>query len=376
MGKEQVAMKRITKAISLLIVFALAWVIVPKANAEIVVLDPEKTTTFYLEYMDACAVEGQITFSNPAIISSISYDMSESNMEGAVENGVIFLYSPEPAGVSGKVGITVTVHSGAAKGASCDVVFQYAVTEPGSTLPGATQVVTNTVTVSTAGAEPTTPPTTPTQPGSKVDTSMLQFQISVAEKLTSYDYTKETWANVASALNNAYSKLTSKSQKEVDNATAQLKQALAKLRSMDYSALSEALTEASKMPQHPEFEAAWIRFMQALENARVQRTSGDQEAVNAATEELLASKAALDEALGVLATPDEVEKPVLVPTEPDYPYCNNFLHIVFLILMIASMVLNLALFAIIVMYLVKKQLNKRDTTPLVEYNIDDDDAEN
>lgn len=369
-------MKRITKAISLLIVFALAWVIVPKANAEIVVLDPEKTTTFYLEYMDACAVEGQITFSNPAIISSISYDMSESNMEGAVENGVIFLYSPEPAGVSGKVGITVTVHSGAAKGASCDVVFQYAVTEPGSTLPGATQVVTNTVTVSTAGAEPTTPPTTPTQPGSKVDTSMLQFQISVAEKLTSYDYTKETWANVASALNNAYSKLTSKSQKEVDNATAQLKQALAKLRSMDYSALSEALTEASKMPQHPEFEAAWIRFMQALENARVQRTSGDQEAVNAATEELLASKAALDEALGVLATPDEVEKPVFVPTEPDYPYCNNLLHIVFLILMIASMVLNLALFAIIVMYLVKKQLNKRDTTPLVEYNIDDDDAEN
>ena len=84
MGKEQVAMKRITKAISLLIVFALAWVIVPKANAEIVVLDPEKTTTFYLEYMDACAVEGQITFSNPAIISSISYDMSESNMEGYV----------------------------------------------------------------------------------------------------------------------------------------------------------------------------------------------------------------------------------------------------------------------------------------------------
>lgn len=366
-------MKHVTKALCLLFVLSLVLAFAPKASAEIVVLDPEKSTTFTLDYTGVCAVEGQITFSNPSIISKISYDTSKSNMEGAVENGVIFLYSSDPAGVSGKVSITITIHSGAVRGASCDVIVQYATTDPGATVPGATQYLINSITVSTAGAEPTTPPSTkPVKPSGKVDTTQLRAQISVAENLTYYDYTKDTWAEVASALTNARGKLDSQSQSEVDQATARLKQALSKLRSMDYSALIAALASVSDMPQHEEFAPVWQRFVQALENARIQRTSGDQEAVDAATAELIASKQALDEALGILSKPGTVDKPVKVPTEPDYTYCNNPAHTVFLIVMIASIALNLILIAIIVMYLVKKRMNNKDNTPLVEYNIDDD----
>lgn len=371
-------MKRISKVLCLIFAIGLLLCCAPAARAEIVVLDPEQSTTFSLEYEDVCAVEGQITFSNPAIISSIKYDVTNSNMEGLVENGTIFLYSDDPNGVSGRVDITVTLHSGAVKGASCNIIFQYATTAPGSTVPGQMQTVTNTVTVSTAGAEPTDPPATtdppagPTEPPAYADTSALREQISIAENLTYYDYTKETWSVVEAALENAINHLDNRSQAAVDQAAAQLKNALANLKSMDYSELIAAMEGAAEMAQHEDIAQAWNRFVAALENARIQRTSGDQEAVNAAATELNNSKRALIRALEEMGQILEVEVPVEVPTEPDYTYCNNVWHTIVLIIMIASLALNAVLTMVIVMYFVKKHKNKQDNTPLVEYDIDDD----
>lgn len=370
-------MKLKSKVLCLIFVIGLMLSCIPTARAEIIILDPEKSTTFSLEYEDACAVEGQITFSNPSIISSIKYDVTNSNMEGLVENGTVFLYSNDPDGVSGRVDITVTIHSGAVKGASCNIIFQYAITAPGSMVPGQMQTVTNTVTVSTAGAEPTVPPATepptgPTEGPSYADTSALREQISIAENLVYYDYTKDTWAQVASALENAINHLDSQNQAAVDSAASQLKSALANLKSMDYSELIAAMDEAAEMAQHEDISKAWNRFVAALENARVQRTSGDQEAVDAAVTELRNSKKALIRALEEMGQIAEVEVPVEVPVEPNYTYCNNVWHTVFLIVMIASVALNAVLIALVAMYFVKKHKNKQDKTPLVEYNIDDD----
>ena len=371
-------MKILTKALCLVLVMGLLLVAVPTASAEIIILDPEKSTSLTLKYANVCAVEGQIIFSNPSIISNIRYDTTNCNMEGLVENGTIFLYSSKPDGVSGWIDITVTVHSGAIKGASCDITFQYATIAPGETLPGAIQTVTNTVTVSTAGAEPpattTTPSTKPSNP-SYTDTTALRKQIAIAENLTYYDYTKQTWAEVSVALQNARNQLDSRSQTAVDEATNRLKTALSKLKSMDYSALIAAMDKASDMNQHENLPQIWDRFVKALQNARAQRTSGDQAAVDTATEELLSSKTELMNALEELGMVVEVEKLVKVPTEPDHPYCNNISHTVFLIVMIASLVLNAVLAALIALYFIKRHRNKRDNTPLVEYDIDEDNVE-
>lgn len=368
-------MKLKSKVLCLVFVIGLLLTCVPMASAEIMILDPEESTTFTLEYTDVCAVEGQIIFTNPSIISNIKYDITNCNMEGLVENGTIFLYSSDPNGVSGKIDITITIHSGAVKGASCDVIFQYATTGPESTLPGEVQTIVNTVTVSTAGAEPppvTEPPTVPVDPPTYADTTALREQISIAENLTYYDYTRESWADVSAALDNARNHLDSRSQSAVDAATAQLKKALAGLVGMDYSALIAAMEEAADMAQYEDISLTWNRFVQALENARILRTSGDQAAVDAAADELLESKDALLKALEEMGKIVEVEKPVEIPTEPDYTYCNNIWHTILLIVFIASFALNLVLIAIIVFYSVRKRNNQLDNTPLVEYNIDDD----
>lgn len=368
-------MKLKSKVLCLVFVIGLLLTCVPMASAEIMILDPEESTTFTLEYTDVCAVEGQIIFTNPSIISNIKYDITNCNMDGLVENGTIFLYSSDPNGVSGKIDITITIHSGAVKGASCNVIFQYATTAPESTLPGEVQTIVNTVTVSTAGAEPppvTEPPTVPVDPPTYADTTALREQISIAENLTYYDYTRESWADVSAALDNARNHLDSRSQSAVDAATAQLKKALAGLVGMDYSALIAAMEEAADMAQYEDISLTWNRFVQALENARILRTSGDQAAVDAAADELLESKDALLKALEEMGKIVEVEKPVEIPTEPDYTYCNNIWHTILLIVFIASFALNLVLIAIIVFYSVKKRNNQLDKTPLVEYNIDDD----
>ena len=98
-------MKIRSKVLCLVLVMGLLLCSVPIVSAEITILDPEESTTVSLKYTDVCAVQGQIIFSNPSIISNIQYDLSNSNMEGLVENGNIFLYSSDPKGASGRIDI-------------------------------------------------------------------------------------------------------------------------------------------------------------------------------------------------------------------------------------------------------------------------------
>ena len=182
------------------VVLALALCVAPVIHAEVFEVEPGQTATVYLEYTDACAIDGKIEFSDTSIISGVQYDTSGSGMQGLVENGTIFLYANEQTGVSGRIGVTVTIHSGATKG-GCTITFRYAVTAPGSKKPGATQKVTHTVTVGggeTGSQQPTDPSETPTDPkdpsGVYADTSALRVQLNIAKKLTYYDYTKQSWA--------------------------------------------------------------------------------------------------------------------------------------------------------------------------------------
>ena len=328
-----------------------------------------------LEYSNAIAVDGYISFSDDSSISNIQYSVAGSNMVGLVENGRIFLYSDNPEGVTGQVIITVTVHSGAERGSSCNVTIKYAITEPGSQVPGEYKTMTTTVTVKTEAVQPTPGPTATPAPTAtpvpKTDVSKLKEQISIAEQLTSYDYTKESWAKVESALEEARGMLASFVQANVDNATKNLKNALAQLVPMDYTALDAALDSAQVLGNQ-ELAEHWQRFVKALSNARAQRTSGDQEAVDLAVQELLDAKEALIKALEDMEQVIVVEKEVPVEVLPGYTYCNDTKHSIFTIIMIISLVLNAILISLIVFYLVKKHRNERDNTPLVDYDIDED----
>lgn len=374
MRKERIDMKLISRCLVPVLVLVLLLSVIPSADAAVMVADPEETVSFILDYEDACAVEGEIIFSDDSIISNVQYNMSGSNMTGLVENGKIFLYTDNPEGVTGQVIITITIHSAAPKGSSCVVTINYALTEAGSNVPGNIKSIVNTVTVRTDGS--TNP--SETDPGSDTptvtyaDTTKLREQIQIAESLTSYDYTKESWAEVEKALTVARSLLSSTSQLKVDNATGALRSALAALVSMDYSELQKALESAGELGNMEELAEHWERFVAALSNARIQRTSGDQAAVDAATEELVASKEALIKALEELGEVVTIEKEVPVEVEPGYTFCNNTGHTVILIIMILSLVLNALLIGLILYVLIRRHMMERDTTPLVEYNIDDD----
>ena len=108
-------------------------------------------------------------------------------------------------------------------------------------------------------------------------------------------------------------------------------------------------------------------------------TSGSQEDIDAAADALTqALEAVHGELAGIVET---VEVPVEVPTEitvevpvePTTPYCNMQRHTTFTVLLWVSVGLNAVLIAVGVIYAVKRRRNTRDTTPLVDYEISDDD---
>lgn len=377
-------MKWISKILVCVLLCLLLLPFVPAARADVIVVDPGETVDFTIEYTGAIGIEGEIVFSDSSLFSNVQYDISGCNMAGLAEKGLFFLYTGEGDGVDGKIVIRLTVQSTVQKGSSSSVSLKYAVSEPGSTVPGETKTIVHTVTVRTD--EPTTappPPETTAPPETTVppeteppivyaDTTALKNQISIAENLTEHDYTKDSWAELEQAVSDGKKLLNSTSQAAVDNATYQIKTKLASLELMDYSALIKAMDSVSDVGNVGNLSVYWEKFMQALDDARIQRTSGDQKAVDKATEKLLETKMALIEALEKMGEVVIVDKEVTVEVEPSYKFCNDASHTLFLLIMIISLVINVALMALIAVYLTKKRMLERDSTPLVNYNIDDD----
>lgn len=393
-------------ALVLLVLLVLP-VVQPSAQAAVVVVDPGKMATVTLEYTDACAIEGEIVFSDPSVIEGEPvYKWTGSGMKGAVENGYIFLYAENTTGASGTIEVTFATSATAPKGSSCVVSFKCAITSPGSAAPGAVQTVSHTVTLSTgtssssgssasgsssnsssssssnsssnssssASSAVTSTPAQSTPSNSTAsnsnstqappaptpaDTTALKEQIAAAEALTYYDYTKETWDVVAQTLETAEGLLNSTSQPDVDNATAALKAAIEALVPMDYTALQEALDKAAAMDSPKKVRSVWSNFMSAFDAAREQRTAGDQAAADAAAEQLNKSY-------------DKLQKRVQKLYDASLWEPSWIGSTVILVVMILSLIANLILIILLARDLIKKHLNKKDTTPLVEYDIAED----
>lgn len=201
----------------------------------------------------------------------------------------------------------------------------------------------------------------------------LEKQIGIANGLDYYDYTKESWEVLRSTVEAGNQRLADATeQSKLDEAAQDIRYAIDNLVKMDYSSLSEALDQVyARIEEDTEVHDVWYRLDKAVDKARPLLVSGDQEAVN----EMADTLNAIMEELHVYDeenAPEVVVQEVKVEVPPASDFCNISLHRTWPVLFAISAVFNVILFAVLGYILLKKR-NTTDNTPLVDYDIEDDE---
>lgn len=193
--------------------------------------------------------------------------------------------------------------------------------------------------------------------GAAIDYSELNRQIAIAEGLDENEYTAATWAEMQKTLVIARSTLTSKLQSEVDLVAAELKEAIANLKTVDYTVLLTAIENARKYEDAIQIPELWETVQQLLPLALKLLESRDQEAIDQCAEQLnQACQAIIDHLETLKGTEVVIESPV--PVVPDN-YCSISMHRVWPVLFLVSLAVNLAIGAMITFYFIqKKKLQK------------------
>ncbi|MBE7066855.1 MAG: hypothetical protein E7385_04820 [Ruminococcaceae bacterium] len=205
-----------------------------------------------------------------------------------------------------------------------------------------------------------------------IDYTELLRQIAVAESLNEMDYLVDSWNEMIEALEYAYTATNSTVQSAVDMAATSLKEAIEKLVRVDYSALLAAIDEVNKYTESNEIADLWDKMHKLLNEAQILLTGRDQNAINKCAEEIAQLLSEIIKKMSELAGSTVIiEKPI--PTEPDYDFCNMGMHRVWPILFWVSLVLNLAFVALITTFILRKRRKESDDTPLVDYDISDDE---
>ena len=350
-----------------------------------------QTVSVTLSFPNAYGVNGTLEYTNQGILENIKVT---SNLVGSCTATKYFASGTELTTVN--IIVTAKIAASAPVGASCTItaIGDVAVDDMGGLRDG---MATATITVKAAPApdpdptptptpDPTPTPTpdptpTPTpnpgnntsggnQTGKAVDYTELNRQIEAAKALAKGEYTAQSWQDMQQALEAAEKLTTSRSQANVDAGAKALADAIAKLEKIDLAKLKAAIAATEELLKDNDFAGKWDPMITALEAARENLESGDQAAVDAAekalTEALNGVKAALDEMKGE-------EKIVEVEKEPSYAFCNIRFHKVLLVLFIISAVINVAFIVLLVLWLLIRKKNTKDSTPLVNYRIGDDD---
>lgn len=370
-------MKITRKIIALLMVVSMLAVLVPAAFAAgsgAGTYKPGQTVKVSFSYNNETGVQGAFTFSNPDIFVE---DVKALNptITGTGDYNPKTLTWMGWLPQAGNIGIAfnLTIKDSAKEGDTCVITHTYEVTINDGMDVSETRTESITITVGQADPKPNPDPK-PDDP--KIDYTELLKQIGIAQGLDEKLYTDESWEALEKALKEAKSKRTSKSQKAVDKAAQELKDAIAALVEMDYTALQAAMESAEKLAADNELAGLFQQLCAAMTEAKRLLNVGDQAAVDAITAkilDLLAQITAKMEEMGKNQIV-EVEKEVLVEVMPGGEHCNIPMHKVWPILFWISLALNGGFIAFFVVYFTKKKKNRTDTTPLVDYDISDDEA--
>lgn len=209
---------------------------------------------------------------------------------------------------------------------------------------------------------------------SVADFSELQLQVAVVNGMVPYHYTSASWAPVQKALDagSEMLELGLAGQLDINKAVDNIEKALGGLVEMDYSDLEDALSEAyHKIDENPLVYNVWVDLGALLSKAQPLLVSGDQEAVDNVVIELNELMSTMGEHNRISSEPEIVIQEVEVEVLPSDDYCNIPMHHTWPVLFVVSVVIN-AILIFMLSYLIVRKKNTDDTTPLVNYDIDDD----
>lgn len=306
----------------------------------------------------------QVTDVSSSGSSSLSAGSASVSGSGFIEGGVGFGSSQATYYVS----VDVSASSSAKVGDSITVTIYYDYTTDSIDLHSSSYTETVTV-VSGGGVTPGDPdqptqPDKPSEPAVKIDYSELNKWIKEKQGLDSSKYTKDTWDLVEEAYNKALNLRNSKKQDAVDAGAKALKEAIEGLKEMDYTLLEEAIAAAKKLGDSEELGSLWMKLADALKDGVGLLTSNDQQAVN--------DGAALINSI-ISQLNEELEKLREANAVYEGDYCNISIHHVWPILFFVSLGVNVILAIVAIMLGKRRMGNKKDNTPLVDYQISDDE---
>lgn len=326
---------------------------------------PGGSTSVSFSVPDVCGV--QVTDVSSSGSSSLSAGSGSVSGGSFSEGGVGFGSEKTTYYVS----VDVSASSSAKAGDSITVTVYYDYSVDGTDYSSSSY--TDTVTVvggsSGGGDTPITPdqptqPDKPSEPAVKIDYSELNKWIKEKQGLDSSKYTKDTWDPVEEAYNKALNLRNSKKQDAVDAGAKALKEAIEGLKEMDYTLLEEAIAAAKKLGDSEELGNLWMKLADALKDGVGLLTSNDQQAVN--------DGAALINSI-ISQLNEELEKLREANAVYEGDYCNISIHHVWPILFFVSLGVNVILAIVAIMLGKRRMGNKKDNTPLVDYQISDDE---
>ncbi len=325
---------------------------------------PGGSTSVSFSVSDVCGV--QIDSYDGSGSSSLS--VGSASVSGGTSSGSVG-YSAEPT--TFWISVDVSASSSAKVGDSITVSISYYYSVDGTDISPSSY--TDTVTVvggsSGGGDTPITPdqptqPDKPSEPAVKIDYSELNKWIKEKQGLDSSKYTNDTWSVVEEAYGKALNLRNSKKQDAVDAGAKALKEAIEGLKEMDYTLLEEAIAAAKKLGDSEELGSLWMKLADALKDGVGLLTSNDQQAVN--------DGAALINSI-ISQLNEELEKLREANAVYEGDYCNISIHHVWPILFFVSLGVNVILAIVAIMLGKRRMGNKKDNTPLVDYQISDDE---
>lgn len=354
---------------------------VTAAGAALVVGDTSveagQTAVLTFEFADVYNVDGAFTVhDSQEIVSSYTVAVADAGAATATVSGDRFWAAPgaDPEKTTVRVEVRVTLREEAPVGAGCTVSFTgtYGDANEGAGNQHDLYQAASVTVQAPPPAEAPAPTPTPAPTPKPVSYTGLQKQISIANGLSTADYTDISVNALRAALTNANTALKSTSQSEVNAAAKALESAVAGLVKMDHSGLRRALSDAEAFVASEAMAGQWQQLAAAVEEGRGLLSSADQTAVDAAAARIADEVAQFQADLAALKTPEVVEVEVPVEVLPSGDFCNVTMHPLWQFLFVISAAANVVLVVVIAAYTVKKKKFQNDDTPLVDYDIGDD----
>lgn len=364
-------MKKTAKILTFLLIISILASLFAFNTAAAVSGKAGQTVKVTFSFPNAYGANGNITYSNKGILSDISVS---SNIKGVCRENKFILSDIEKTTVT--LTITAKIKSSAKAGDSCTISIadaEYVSDLDGHLVSSPKSDVITVAATQSGGNQGGNQGGNNNKPSSKIDYTELNRQIKIASSLEKTGYTDASWKNMTDALAAARKLTSSNSQSAVDAGAKRLADAIAALEKVDYTKLREALDQVQSFIDGSDFASTWAALMGAVDNGNSMLKSGNQADIDAAAEALItcldAMKAKLNDMTKTVEVP--VEKPIEV--EPSGPYCNITWHLVLIILFFVSLAVNIVFVVLTVLWFMKKKKNTKDTTPLVDYKIGDDD---